>query len=141
MEIKKSGCILIDFNNKKIGLVYRNKHNDYSFPKGHKEEGETLEECALRETEEETGRVCKIVNSKELPALEYTDSAGDKTKTYFYIAKDLEQSRKKFDSSLVHELIWLPIKDVEEKLTYDNMSEFWKKIKPIVNEVLNNEDV
>jgi 8-oxo-dGTP diphosphatase len=57
MKILKAGCILLDLNNNKVGLVYRRKHNDFSFPKGHLEKGETLEECAIRETEEETGRI------------------------------------------------------------------------------------
>ena len=112
MDIKKSGCILIDFNNKKIGLVYRNKHNDYSFQKGHKEEGETLEECALRETEEETGRICEIIKLKELPPLNYVDSAGDNSQVNFYLARDLKQTQKKFNANLVHELVWVSVAEV-----------------------------
>ena len=48
MKVEKAGCILIDIKNKKIGLIYRKKQNDYSFPKGHREDGETLAECAIR---------------------------------------------------------------------------------------------
>ena len=39
---------LLDVNNKTIALVYRKKQNDYSFPKGHLEEGETLNEIFSR---------------------------------------------------------------------------------------------
>lgn len=42
MKVEKAGCILINKKNNKIGLVYREKQKDYSFPKGHKEDGETL---------------------------------------------------------------------------------------------------
>lgn len=37
MKIKKVGCILINKETKKIGLIYRKKQNDYSFLKGHQE--------------------------------------------------------------------------------------------------------
>lgn len=39
MSIKKAGTILINLENKKIGLVYRENQKDYTFPKGHLEEG------------------------------------------------------------------------------------------------------
>ena len=48
MSIKKAGTILINLENKKIGVVYRKKQNDYTFPKGHLEKGETILECAVR---------------------------------------------------------------------------------------------
>lgn len=38
MVVKKAGCILIDIDKKEIGLVYREKYNEISFPKGHLEE-------------------------------------------------------------------------------------------------------
>ena len=50
----KAGIILINKN--KIALIYRNNYNDYSFPKGHLEDGESLIECAIRETEEDIKR-------------------------------------------------------------------------------------
>ena len=39
--IKKAGCVLVNIETRQVGLVYRNKKNDYSFPKGHLEMGET----------------------------------------------------------------------------------------------------
>ena len=45
----KAGIILINKN--KIALIYRDNYNDYSFPKGHLEDNESLIECAIRETE------------------------------------------------------------------------------------------
>ena len=54
MSVKKAGSILVNKETKKIGLVYRTKKDDYSFPKGHLEKDETLQECAIREIIEET---------------------------------------------------------------------------------------
>ena len=66
---KKAGCILLDKNNK-VALVCKDGKK-FSFPKGHLEEGETLIECALRETEEETQRKCYLLSNKELIMVSY----------------------------------------------------------------------
>ncbi len=55
-------------------VVHRSRYDDWSFPKGKAEAGETDEECALREVEEETGLVCSL--EAELPSTSYTDARG-----------------------------------------------------------------
>lgn len=140
MVVKKAGCILLDVKNRKVGLVYRQNKNDYSFPKGHLELGETLEECAVRETEEETGRKCSIISSITLPTLKYLDSKGCATETYCYLALDEGKSDKDITSELKHDLVWLSIERVEKVLSYQNLIDFWKEIKHLVYEVIENEE-
>ena len=41
-------------------LVHRPKYDDWSLPKGKLEPGESWEEAALREVEEETGVACEL---------------------------------------------------------------------------------
>ncbi len=55
-------------------LVHRPQYDDWTFPKGKRDPGETDEECALREVEEETGLRCVL--GEELPSTSYTDSKG-----------------------------------------------------------------
>jgi 8-oxo-dGTP diphosphatase len=136
MDVQKAGCILLDIKNKRIGLVYRTKRKDYSFPKGHLEIGETIEECAIRETEEETGRQCHIIPSKELPVIKYIDSLGDKSEVHYYLASDDGKSTKMFKQEDVEELVWTPFDEVEDTLSYQNLKDFWNKIKPIVDEIV-----
>jgi 8-oxo-dGTP diphosphatase len=55
-----------------IILVHRPRYDDWSFPKGKLDKGETFEQAAVREVAEETGLVCEL--GHELPATEYLDA-------------------------------------------------------------------
>lgn len=55
-------------------LVHRPKYDDWTFPKGKAEAGETDAECALREVWEETGLRCEL--GPEVGETRYRDSRG-----------------------------------------------------------------
>lgn len=55
-------------------LVHRSRYDDWSFPKGKLDRGETFEEAARREAKEETGLVCHLV--AELESVRYRDADG-----------------------------------------------------------------
>ena len=55
-------------------VVHRPKYDDWTFPKGKAEPGETDEACAVREVEEETGLRCELEG--ELPSTSYTGPDG-----------------------------------------------------------------
>jgi 8-oxo-dGTP pyrophosphatase MutT (NUDIX family) len=55
-------------------LVHRPRYDDWSFPKGKAEPGESDENCAVREVAEETGLRCSL--GRELPSTEYIDPKG-----------------------------------------------------------------
>lgn len=128
MKVQKAGCILINLNLKKVGLVYRERRGDFSFPKGHLEFGETLRECAVRETEEETGRKCHIISS-EVDIHRFLTPLGEDAEVYYYIAVDDGASNKKIDESLKENLIWKEFDDVYDLLSYDNLKDMWLKVK------------
>ena len=58
----------------RVLLVHRPRYDDWTFPKGKADEGETDEECALREVEEETGLRCEL--GPELASTRYADARG-----------------------------------------------------------------
>jgi 8-oxo-dGTP pyrophosphatase MutT (NUDIX family) len=55
-------------------LVHRPKYDDWSFPKGKCDEGESDEACALREVAEETGLRCELLD--EIGQTSYIDAKG-----------------------------------------------------------------
>jgi 8-oxo-dGTP pyrophosphatase MutT (NUDIX family) len=57
-----------------VVLVHRPRYDDWTFPKGKAEPGESDLETALREVEEETGLRC--APGRELPSTRYRDSRG-----------------------------------------------------------------
>lgn len=73
-----AGCICFDSLERVLLIRY---YSHYSFPKGHIEKGETREEAALRETEEESGIRAEIVAS---PVVVPSQKPGDERKVYFF---------------------------------------------------------
>ena len=133
METIKAGCYLVDVKNKKVALVYREKRNDWSFPKGHKEEGETIEECAVRETAEETKRVAQLVPEIEPVVERYQTPAGEKCACYMFVAIDKGHSDN--DSWDTHDTYFIDVDKVEEKLTYEDLKQSWKSVLPKIKKL------
>ena len=57
-----------------IAMIHRPSYDDWTFPKGKRDPGETTKECALREVLEETGLVCEL--GIELTRTAYIDRKG-----------------------------------------------------------------
>ncbi len=138
MEVQKAGTVLINLETKKICLVYRPRLKDYSFPKGHLEAGETLAECAVRETEEETMRANHLVSNQEIGVIRYTTPRGEEAVNYMYLAIDDGPTTKEIAEIDKEEFHWFPIEEVYDILTYDNLKEFWESVKGQIIEIFEN---
>src|SRR5581483_4113013 len=73
----------------RVLLVHRPQYDDWTLPKGKLEAGESWEDGALREVEEETGLVCEL--GEEVGRTRYVDSRGrNKEVRYFRMTSDGE---------------------------------------------------
>ncbi len=133
--MNKAGTILLSKDYKKVGLVYRTKLDDYSFPKGHIEKDESLIECALRETEEETGRKCILINNEEIGKLEYVNYEGT-IYTHLFLAIDNGPTTKFINEYDKENLVWVDINEVANKLTYNDLKEFWLNNLDKINKLI-----
>jgi len=102
-----------------IALVHRPEHQDWSYPKGKLEEGETFEEAALREVHEETGMACRLV--RFIGHTEYTDRKGrPKVVAYWVMAPVSGQFAPNEE---VDELRWLDLAEAAQLLSYERDQE------------------
>ena len=55
--VRAAGGVVVrgDGDDREVVLVHRPKYDDWTLPKGKAEPGESDEDCAVREVEEETG--------------------------------------------------------------------------------------
>jgi 8-oxo-dGTP pyrophosphatase MutT (NUDIX family)/phosphohistidine phosphatase SixA len=94
-------------------LVHRPKYGDWTFPKGKAERGESDEECALREVEEETGLRCRL--GRELATTRYRALAGPKVVRYW----ELTPLDGRFSPTReVDEVRWMPPELARTLLSY-----------------------
>ncbi len=136
MITQKAGTILLNIKTKKVGLIFRKTLNDYTFPKGHLEKGENLQECAIRETEEETLRANHLLINEEIYTEKYITPSGEKVENHLYIAIDDGPTSKNIAIEDREELIWVDPTEVLELLTYEDLKKIWEEIYPKIFEIL-----
>ena len=134
METIKAGCFLVNRERKEIALIYRQKQKDFSFPKGHVEKGEEIENAAIRETAEETKRIALIVKNFEPFVERYETPKGEKCVCYMFCAIDNGPSDN--NSQDCHDLIWTPFEEVENKLSYESLKNTWRAVENKIKTLL-----
>ena len=132
MVTKKAGCFLIRKESREVVVIYRKRQNDYSFPKGHVEEGETLKQTAVRE-------VAEIIDEYSPLVEKYTTPNGEECACYMFFAVDKGKSNNQSEDT--HDVVWTPVDKVLEVLSYDSLKNTWKSVEKIILEILEKDNV
>jgi 8-oxo-dGTP pyrophosphatase MutT (NUDIX family) len=98
-----------------IVLVHRPKYDDWTFPKGKLEAGESDEEAAVREVREETGFACTL--AEELATVRYIDARGRPKRVRYWIMT-IGGGDATVPNAEVDDLRWLSPDDASTLLTY-----------------------
>lgn len=100
-----------------VVVVHRPRYDDWSLPKGKLDPGESFEQAALREIEEETGLVCEL--GAELEPARYTDHKGSpKLVRWFRMTPRRDPGFEPNDE--VDELRWLEPAEAAELVDYEH---------------------
>jgi 8-oxo-dGTP diphosphatase len=96
-------------------VVHRPRYDDWSLPKGKRDPGETDEQCAVREVEEETG--VRAALEGELLPVAYVDRRGRPKVVRYWLMRVLDQ-RPFVANDEIDEAVWLPLPEAAGRLTY-----------------------
>jgi 8-oxo-dGTP pyrophosphatase MutT (NUDIX family) len=113
-EVRAAGGV-VQREGGEVLVVHRPKYDDWTLPKGKAEPGESDEDCALREVEEETGLRCRL--GAELSSTQYVDGDG-RPKVVRYWTMSVEGGGFTPNRE-VDEIEWLPVEEAAARMTYD----------------------
>ncbi|PIR85340.1 hypothetical protein COU15_01230 [Candidatus Kaiserbacteria bacterium CG10_big_fil_rev_8_21_14_0_10_45_20] len=130
-----AGIILFNTDNESpsVLLVLHTRGNHWGFPKGHIEKGETPEETARRELEEETG----VTTYTLLPGVSFTDAYTSQSrnkpiaKEVTYFVGKTNETQGAISDAMRHEIAetrFVSVRDALGLLTYESSKEMLRTI-------------
>jgi 8-oxo-dGTP diphosphatase len=111
--VRAAGGVVL--RNGLVAVVHRPRYDDWSLPKGKLDKGESFEDAALREVEEETGLRCTLI--RELPTVRYRVRGRPKEVRYW--AMEVVEETPFAPNDEVDEVRWLEPRDALALLSYD----------------------
>jgi len=113
-EVKAAGGVPV--RDGLVVLVHRPKYDDWTLPKGKLDPGESFEEAAIREVEEETSLRCRL--GPELSPTRYRDNK-DRPKIVRWWAMEIAEEVPFEPNDEVDQLRWLEPDGAAAKLSYE----------------------
>jgi 8-oxo-dGTP diphosphatase len=111
-EVRAAGGVVLRDGH--VLVVHRPRYDDWTLPKGKLDAGESWQEGARREVEEETGLRCDP--GPEVGRSHYTDQRGRAKEVRYY---RMEPEGEPVAQNEVDEVRWVPLADAPALLTYE----------------------
>lgn len=102
-----------------VVIVHRPRYDDWSLPKGKLDPGETDEQAAVREVQEET--TIEGALGPELPSTTYLDRSGKHKRVRYWAMTAV--AGEPTASNEVDAATWVPLDEALERLTYTHDAE------------------
>ena len=109
-----------------VAVVHRPRYDDWTLPKGKLDSGESFEQAAVREVEEETG--VRGVLVRELPATTYNVAGRQKVVRYWLM--DVEHEGSFVPNDETDQLRWVTPGEALRLLTYDRDRDVVRSLGP-----------
>ena len=116
-RVKAAGGVIVrrvNGSEPELLLIHRPRRNDWTFPKGKVESGETDEACALRKVEEETGLRCEF--ESELATTAHINSKGRLKEVRYWLMRAVGGEAAPHNE--VDAVRWVPLARAAKLLTY-----------------------
>ncbi|MGZ4896644.1 MAG: NUDIX hydrolase [Candidatus Angelobacter sp.] len=97
-----------------VMVVYRKRHQDWTLPRGKVKDGESFQEAAMREVQDETGCSCRIGNY--LGTISYSDNGVPKVVLFWKMT--LVEDKGARNSEEIGEALWLQVPAAIERLSH-----------------------
>ena len=111
-EVRAAGGVVV--RDGTVAVVHRPRYDDWSLPKGKLDPGESWEQAALREVEEEIGLRCRL--GAELSPVEYTDRKGRTKMVRYWLMEPV--GGEFVPNEEVDEVRWMPYAQAATRLSY-----------------------
>ena len=131
-EVRAAGGIVVrpGPDGPEVLVVHRPRYDDWSFPKGKQDPGETDEQTALREVAEETGLTCTL--GAFLDEVSYRDHRGrSKIVRYWRMEPTGADDPPFVPGDEVDRLTWCPPERAATLLTYDHDRRLLGRLKSL----------
>jgi ADP-ribose pyrophosphatase YjhB (NUDIX family) len=120
VEETSAGGLVLDSEHRAALIGRTNSHGNltWSLPKGHLEEGESLEAAAVREVNEETGIAGRVVAPLGVIDFYFTAEGQRIHKTVHHYLLLAEGGELNSDDVEVDEVAWVPLAELPDRLAY-----------------------